>query len=58
MRVMYINNDGGGFADFVEVAEGTTVQTFFDNRVGGKYRTYVTVHASLQNIQRNFILLR
>jgi len=29
MRVRYLNNDGGGFADYVEVAEGTTVSAFF-----------------------------
>ena len=29
MRVLFINNDGGGFADYLEVAEGTTVGTFF-----------------------------
>lgn len=33
MRILYVNNDGGGFADHVEVAEGTTVQQFFDDRV-------------------------
>ena len=25
MRILYINNDGGGFADYIEVAEGTSV---------------------------------
>jgi len=34
MRILFINNDGGGFADHVEVAEGTTVQQFFEQRVG------------------------
>ena len=29
MRVLFLNNDGGGFADYVEVAEGTTVAAFF-----------------------------
>lgn len=33
MRVLYINNDGGGFADHVEVAEGTSVEKFFADRV-------------------------
>ena len=25
MKILYINNDGGGFADYIEVADGTTV---------------------------------
>jgi hypothetical protein len=30
MRVLFINNDGGGFADYVDVADGTGVRQFFD----------------------------
>ncbi|HEV7279360.1 MAG TPA: molybdopterin converting factor [Pirellulaceae bacterium] len=33
MRVLYINNDGGGFADYIDVEPGTTVQRLFDERV-------------------------
>jgi sulfur carrier protein ThiS len=33
MKILYLNNDGAGFADFVEIAEGTTVQAFFAERV-------------------------
>ena len=33
MRILYINNDGGGFADYVEVAAGTTVEKFFTQQV-------------------------
>ena len=32
-RVLFINNDGGGFADFIEVPESTTVQQLFAQRV-------------------------
>ncbi|MGE3410522.1 MAG: MoaD/ThiS family protein [Pirellulales bacterium] len=35
MKILVINNDGGGFADYVEVAEGTTVKQLFDRQVGG-----------------------
>ena len=33
MKVLVINNDGGGFADYVEVAEGTTVRDMFQREV-------------------------
>ena len=33
MRVLYINNDGGGFADHIEVPEGTTVGQLFARQV-------------------------
>ena len=32
-KVLFINNDGGGFADYVEVAAGTTVDKFFAQRL-------------------------
>src|SRR4051812_18020192 len=41
MRLLYINNDGGGFADQVEVADGMTVAQFFQERVGGKASDYL-----------------
>lgn len=33
MRILYINNDGAGFADHIEVADGTTVSKLFEQRV-------------------------
>ena len=32
MKVLFINNDGGGFADHIEVAEGTTVRQLFQQQ--------------------------
>ena len=36
MRLLFINNDGGGFADHVEADEGTTVIQFFEKRLPGR----------------------
>jgi hypothetical protein len=36
MRVLYNNNDGGGFADHIEVAEGTSVAHLFTERLPGR----------------------
>jgi hypothetical protein len=33
MKVLLINNDGGGFADHIEVADGTTVSQLFEERM-------------------------
>ena len=33
MRILFINNDGGGFADHIEVAEGTTVCQLFKQKL-------------------------
>ena len=34
MKILLINNDGGGFADYVEVPEGTTVRQCFEKHIG------------------------
>ena len=34
MRILLINNNGGGFADHIEITEGTTVQQLFEQKIG------------------------
>jgi sulfur carrier protein ThiS len=36
MKILFINNDGGGFADYVEIPEGTTVAQLFEQRLPGR----------------------
>jgi len=36
VRLLFINNDGGGFADHVDVAAGVTVAEFFGQRLPGR----------------------
>ena len=38
MKILYVNNDGGGFADTVEVDEGTTVASLFADKVSNASR--------------------
>jgi sulfur carrier protein ThiS len=33
MRILVINNHGGGFADYVQVPEGTTVRDLFQREI-------------------------
>ena len=33
MKVMFINNSGSGFADYIEVADGTTIEQFLDSHL-------------------------
>jgi hypothetical protein len=42
MKIFYINNNGGGFADHIEIDAGTTVLQLFEQRVrGGKPEDYL-----------------
>jgi len=36
MKILFIDNDGGGFADYVEAAQGTTVENFFNEKMPGR----------------------
>ena len=33
MKVLFINNDGGGFADYIDVQDGLSVQQLFEQRM-------------------------
>jgi hypothetical protein len=33
MRIMFVNNDGGGFADNIELPHGTTVEELFERQM-------------------------
>jgi hypothetical protein len=42
VKVLYINNDGGGFADYIDVPDGTSVQQLFSQRIAsGKPQDYL-----------------
>lgn len=42
MRVFFINSDGGGFADTIEIPDAQTVQQFFQERMPhGKPQDYL-----------------
>ena len=36
MRILFINNDGAGFADHVDVPDGTTAAALFAERMPGR----------------------
>jgi hypothetical protein len=47
MRILYINNDGAGFADQIEVAEGIKVGNLFSQRL-----PYAKAHDYLIRVNR------
>lgn len=52
---MYINNDGGGFADWIEIAKGVTVSEFFAVKVNGNPNDYL-VRVNRENVEQNYVL--
>lgn len=50
MKVLWINNDGGGFADYVEVVPGTTVKQFFEERLPGRKPEDYLIRVNRQHV--------
>jgi len=56
MRIMYINNDGGGFADYIEVPTGMTAQSLFAQQIThGKPEDYL-IRVNRQPVTRDQVL--
>jgi sulfur carrier protein ThiS len=56
MRVLFINNDGGGFADHIEVPEGTTVASLFAERLPGRKAADYLIRVNRQPVGADQVL--
>ena len=57
MKVLFINNDGGGFADHVDVREGTSVEEFFTERLSDSQPENYLIRVNRQPSSRDQVLL-
>ena len=56
MKVLYVNNDGGGFADPVDVRECTTVEEFFAERLPESTGEDYQIRVNRQPVARDQVL--
>ena len=56
MKVLYINNLGGGWADYVNVNEGTTVEQFFKQQMPGDRAEDYLIRVNRQPVPRDYVL--
>ena len=56
MRLLYINNDGSGFADYVTVSEQITVEQFFNQKMPGEEPTDYLIRVNRQPVARDYVL--
>jgi len=56
MRILFVNNDGAGFADYVEVAENTTVEQFFTIKMQSRNADDYMIRVNRQPVSRDYIL--
>ena len=56
MRILYVNNDGGGVADYVEVSPGMTVETFFNDKMPNRKPDDFLIRVNRQPVARDYVL--
>ena len=56
MKLLWINNDGGGFADYIDVATGTTVEQFFGQQLPGRQADDYLIRVDRQSVPRSHVL--
>lgn len=56
MRVLYINNDGGGFADHIDIEAGTTVEKLFAQRLTEHSASDYLIRVNRQPVTRDQVL--
>lgn len=53
MRLFYVNNHGGGFADHIQISEHTTVEKFFDEKMSGSKAEDYLIRVNRQPVSRD-----
>ena len=56
MKLFYLYNDGGGYADYVQVSEGITVEEFFAQREPGRRAEDYLIRVNRQPVTRDQVL--
>ena len=56
MRIMFINNFGGGFADFINIEEGTTIEKFFRSKMPHEEASNYLIRVNRQPAPRDYCL--
>lgn len=57
MKLLLINNDGAGFADYVETEEGTTVRELFESHLSNPDPSSYLIRVNRQPVPRDQILV-
>ena len=56
MRALWINNSGGGFADYTSVEQGVTVQQFLSQQLPGTKAEDFLIRVNRQPVARDQVL--
>jgi hypothetical protein len=57
MKILFVNNDGGGFADYIELPHGTSVQELFGQKMRGAKAENYLIRVNRQPAAKDQILV-
>ena len=56
MKILLINNDGGGFADHIDIDDDTTVASLFSQRMPGRKSEDFLIRVNRQPVSADQVL--
>ncbi|WP_296456339.1 molybdopterin converting factor [Rubinisphaera sp.] len=56
MKILYINNDGGGFADYITIEPETTISHFVDQRLKHGIAADYLIRVNRQPVSSDYLL--
>lgn len=56
MRILFINNIGSGFADYINIEEGTIIEKFFQQRMSGGHAEDYLIRVNRQPVPKDYVL--
>jgi protein involved in polysaccharide export with SLBB domain len=56
MQVLFINNNGGGFADYLDVEDNTTVGHFFSEKMTHEASSNYLIRVNRQPVPNDYVL--
>jgi len=56
MRILFINNLGGGYADFINVEEGTSIEKLFKQKMSAENAEDFLIRVNRQPVPKDYVL--
>jgi hypothetical protein len=56
MRILFLNNDGAGYADYIEVEANTNIDKLFAQQLPGRKAEDYLIRVNRQPVPRDYVL--
>ena len=56
MKILFIDNEGGGFADYLDIEEGKSVEHFFNEKFPSRKADGFLIRVNRQPVPRDYVL--